>query len=199
MESNQALKKDKSHDAKTTKAILIALCVIFVIAILAVVIWRLMQGTETTTGDWAATESNDSLTCEVNNMEYPFFEYDNATKKNTKVNVIFDNADKLSTISLKQTMYYDSASEINASEAFNHAAMNISFQNNGLGADAFNATYTLLEDSMRMSLYANASKINGVSVKYFLLDQEGGTTNYNLTTVQKIYEDKGFKCTVKDN
>lgn len=151
-----------------------------------------LQGETEVTDNGSTAEASKSLACEVEGVQYPFFKYDNATKKTTKVNAIF-NGGKLDTISLIQELYYNSSDEIVTSEAENHAVLNLKTQGEGLGPDAFGANYAKLSDRLKFSMYAKAEQLKYETVKYFELDWvESGT--YNLPTMEKIYTEKGFDC-----
>ncbi len=151
-----------------------------------------LQGETKVTDDGGTVESSKSLACEVEGAQYPFFDYDNSTKKTTKINAVF-NGDKLDTISLIHELYYNSSDEIVRSEAENHATLNLKTQGEGLGPDAFGANYAKLADRLKFSMYAKAEKLKYETVKYFELDWvESGT--YNLPTMEKIYTEKGFDC-----
>ncbi len=159
---------------------------------IVLIICFFLQGETKVTNNDVAVEASKSLACEAEGVQYPFFKYDNATKKTTKVNAIF-NGDKLDTISLIQELYYNSSDEIVASEAENHAVLNLKTQGEGLGPDAFGANYAKLSDRLKFSMYAKAEQLKYETVKYFELDWvESGT--YNLPTMEKIYTEKGFNC-----
>ncbi len=151
-----------------------------------------LQGETKVTDSGTTVEASKSLTCEAEGMQYPFFEYDNSTKKTTKINATF-SGNKLDTISLIQGLYYNNSDEIARSEAENHSALNLKTQGEGLGPDAFGANYAKLSDRLKFSMYAKAEKLEYETVKYFELDWvESGT--YNLPTMEKIYTEKGFNC-----
>ncbi len=158
-----------------------------------------LQGETKITDNGGTTTVTKSLSCEIEGVQYPFFDYDNSTKKTTKINATFDN-DELNTISLVHELYYNSSDEVTRSEAENHAALNLKTQDEGLGPDYPGANYAKLSNPnrLKLSLYIQGKKLNYGTVKYFELDWvESGT--YNLSTVEKIYTEKGFKCEAKDN
>ena len=154
-----------------------------------------MRGETKTNGNWPETETTESISCEVGGLAYPLFKYDNSNKKTTKIAMIFD-ASKLKTISLIYQQYYDSSEAIERSEAENHAAMNLLMQNEGLGPDALGMNFAKLSNGLKMSLFADVSKINDITAKYFELD---GVSEYDMTAMRTVYEQKGFKCVVKND
>ena len=166
----------------------------FVLLLVAVVLilWFLMRGQTTTTGDWQEDERAEFLNCEAEGVSYPIFAYDGSDRKILKINAVFNN-DKLSTISLDYKLYYSGPNEVSASEARNHAAMNLSSQEAGLGPDIFNAHYTQFSDALEMILYAKASEITNVSSRYLMLDWIGNN-KYTKVDVQENYTSKGLNC-----
>ena len=130
---------------------------------------------------------SDSLSCGSEDVNYPYFIYDNSRKKEIKINVVFAN-DRLDTISLVYKLYYNSADDIKASETTNHAEMNKSFASHGLGADAFGANYSILSDAMQMALYAEGRQLNSILAKYFFLDEEPEHYQVPLGKTQKKHQ-----------
>lgn len=178
------------HNKRNLKISAIIIGIILAVIIIVLFI-LLLNGKTTTTGNYPDNVSDESLTCTANNIKYPFFTYDNATKKEAEINILFSR-DKLKSIALTYSLYYDNQQSITGSEAHNHAAMNISFGKNGMGADALNANYAKLENRMRMSLYANGNEISNISLQYFFI-----TTNSipeNVAAFKNIYQGIGFKC-----
>ena len=184
------MNKGEKEEKKNNNGVIIGV-IIFVIIIIGLIIFFLTQGSSTTTGNYPDNVSDKSLTCTATNIDYPFFAYDKSNKKEAEINVLFSK-DKLRSISLAYSLYYDNAQDIVGSEAHNHAAMNISFGEYHLGADAFNANYAKLEDRMRMSLYASGSDITTTALRYFLINTE--SVPEKITIFQNIYQNKGFKC-----
>ena len=132
-----------------------------------------------------------SLTCEADNYLYPFFVFDQSIKKEFKIIVTFDE-ESFKTISLQQMLYYDDDEYIKQSETKNHAAMNISFGENGLEADTLDAVYARRKDGMRFGIYGVREGISDEAMKYFLLDE---AESYDYDSVRLIYEGLGMICT----
>lgn len=173
------------------------LAIVLLVVVIVVVVIK-MHGEVKTSGSTPADVTAQSLLCESNIVKYPIFTYGNANSRNTKINASFyDN--KLNSISLTYTLYYDNADRIKASDANNHAAMNISFGSDGLDADAFNAHYSRMSDSLQMGIYASSTEFNSVAAKYFLIEQkEDKNLPQTLTDFQKAYAEKGFNCKVNN-
>lgn len=153
-----------------------------------------MNGETKTSGQNPDSIRGQSLHCESPTMPYPFYSYDESKSKNLKIVTNFYD-DVINSIYLVYTLYYDSPQQIIASEANNHADMNISFGKNGLEPDAYNAHYSTIENALKMSLYAKESNINQIAAKYFMIDLQGQTfLPTNLNEYEENYEKQGFVC-----
>ena len=178
---------EKKHQKSNASII-----VIILIAAIIILIVFLLSGKTTTTGNFPGNITEKSLSCSNNKMKYPFFSYDEATKRTTVINLVFSN-DKLKAMHLIHNLYYNDTTAIKDSEAHNHAAMNNNFAKDGLGPDALNIIYSRLEDKMQTSLYIEIDDFDDVSLKYFLIDAskvEGQT----LSEYEKEYISLGFTC-----
>lgn len=183
--------EEKSKKRKKTDWLgTVGLSLILMAAVL--LIWFFLQGQTTVEGDWPGDVKDTSLSCSVDGMLYPIFEYDEAVSKKIETKLIFDN-DELRTVSLTATMKYNNSDKVYASVSHNEAAMNRSFGASGLGANALSAVYSENSDSMVMTLYARASEYNEVIGKYFLSNGIG--KNASLETFKTKYETQGFSCT----
>ena len=173
--------------------------IIFLLVMIVVFLLIKMAGDTTTSGGFPGNESTKSLTCESNKYTYSFFTYDHSTRKESTFTATFKN-DRLSNISFMYLLYYQTDEQVTESEAVNHAAMNISFSNSGLGADMFNATYAKMvtnDKVMKMSLFANVTDINDVTSKYWLLESIKNK-DYSLNDIQSVYRKAGFDCRVNN-
>lgn len=135
-------------------------------------------------------ETTESLACSGENINYPIFTYDNSAKKATKINATFNNGE-LSSISFVHTLYYDDYEKIIASEAINHAAVNIDSQS----TDIFNAYYSKFSDAMRMTMYTKSDALNNNNKKYLMLNSVS-TSNLTKEAIKQNYEAQGFICAV---
>ncbi len=136
-----------------------------------------------------------SLTCTADDFLYPFLVFDNTNKKDFKVVATFDG-DKIKSVSLQQMLYYDDLDLTKQSEGENHAAMNLSFSENGLGADALEANYAKLRDGIKISFYGTYEKDGETGMKYFLLNK---VKELSYENVKQEYEKLGMDCESKTN
>lgn len=189
------------EDKRGFKKYLPIIGVVLLIIVIVVIIIILMKGTTTESGGYPNPESTKSLACNSETFEYPFYRYDHSTKKTTVITATFEN-DRLNRISLTYTLFYPTEAEIITSEAENHAAMNISFSDAGLGPDSFGANYRqLLADtsslSMAMTMTTLADSIRDIGAKYFMLN-DVENKDYTLSDVRTAYRNAGFKCEVNN-
>ncbi|MBQ7202184.1 hypothetical protein IJS18_02240 [Candidatus Saccharibacteria bacterium] len=171
------------------------------VVVIVIIVLILMRGTTTTSGGYPNPESTKSLSCNSDTFVYPFFKYDNSTKKNTTITATFEN-EKMNRISLTYTLFYPTKEEVVKSEAENHAAMNISFSNAGLGPDSFGANYKeLVSDpsalALAMTMTTLADNIRDVGAKYFMLE-DIENKDYTLNDVRSTYRSAGFRCEVNN-
>lgn len=186
------MKKLKS--GKTIGVILAILGIVVCVVALAI----LMKGETKTSGQNPTNIEGSTLTCRSESINYPIVTYDNSTSKNLKITAN-SYGDKVGAISLIYELFYNDTQKITASEAHNHAAMNISFGKDGLSADAFSANYSKMENSMKMSLYANTDSIKPISAKYFMINiDETENLPNTIQEYQANYEKQGFVCTLNN-
>ena len=177
-----------------TKKLIITILSIAVIALIVIALILAMKGETKTTGNYPDDVEGESLTCESHSVKYPFFANNNGKSRHLKITANFYDK-KLSAISLAYTLYYDTEDQIKASEAQNHASMNISFGENGLGSDAFDINYSMMSDSLKTVLYINANDYNTTSAKYFMIDvKEQKDLPDTIREFNKIYNSQGFSC-----
>lgn len=179
-------KFSKNKGGQNSALIFIGIVLLLISA--SLMLWFLLSGRTTVTGNFSDNETITSLLCKAKNFAYPFFEYDNANKKDTEVAAIFDNDDRISSIALVQKMFYSNEEDANSSSAINHASMNKSF--GVLGADALNVNYYSSDGVMRMQLYASSRDYNSNSRKFFLINN----ASENIKDIEKNYVDQGFIC-----
>lgn len=165
---------------------------LFVIIIIIFLIWLFTRDNVTTTGNNPEIESVDSVVCDISGIEYPFFDYDSSSKKTTKITVTFKNKN-LDTISMLHTLQYANTEDAQKSETLNHAALNISTQNAGLGPDILNAHYAIVSNALQLLLTAKAKDITSTTSKYLLLNSPDNE-RYTKSNILRNYKNKGFSC-----
>ena len=165
------------------------------IASLVVLFFFLTRGNTTVSNSGANIEKSVTLVCESTDYNYPFFVYNDANKKDVTIKSIYDD-EELASLSLSVRLYYDSDSEIDRSEAANHAALAKSLAEDNLDITAYRVNFSKLKDSMQMTIVADTKEITGITSKYFLLEKTGGV--FNREKMADNYKSLGFNCVVSN-
>lgn len=184
---------DKKHRRNTW--LVIASIVLVCIAVVCLVLF-LTQGQTTVTGNYDGTDTQEKIVCESKITAYPLFTYDSSNGKSMKITGTFQDKE-LKTISLTYKLNYDDTEQVKQSEAANHGALNTLSQNEGLGPDAYEATYSKLKDGLQLSLYASGSEIDNRALKYFMLE-DLTSKPYTMDQIAKVYANKGLNCKKSD-
>lgn len=158
--------------------------------IAALIIASLLSQQQFNSGGNVGTVQVKSLTCTIDNYLYPFLSYDNAEKKELKIVATFSE-DTLKSIFLQQSLKYSDTELTIQSEGSNHAAMNMLFAEDGLGADALGANYSIVDNTLFFGLYGLYEEMRPTDMKYFLLDK---IKNYEYIDIKGAYESLGMTC-----
>lgn len=150
-----------------------------------------LRGKKTVSSSFSETHTDSALICSRTNLNYEFLEYNNSLKEETNIYLIFNQNNQARTISLKETLYYNSYDNIKHSEAWNHGAMNTSFAKSGLGADALGAAYSMQDDKLIISLYTNTEGLKLSALKYFLINDHA---DFSKDALENHYTELGFTC-----
>lgn len=163
---------------------------LLLIGLIAIVCFLLLGETHMQNSGPIVT-SDQSLVCVRHNTDYPFFDFDHSNYEETRIYIVFDNSQNISSISLRQTLVYSEESMVYKSEAFNHAAMNTEFTHSGFKDDAFGLNFSVQEDKLIMSLYSTGELFSTSGAKFFLLDD---TADLSMSGIEQIYVNSGFEC-----
>ena len=152
-----------------------------------------MHGKTTFVNSGVKIEDSDSISCISKSVKYPFTGVYEDSELSVKI--LFNNG-KAETISLVNVLYLDSVDDAKKAAAACGAAMDIRFGKDGLSANSFSATYASSDNKMTMTLYTHIGEVQGVSKKYFLLDDinEGSSMDEYVSG----YEKMGFECSKKE-
>lgn len=189
MDNEDKRKKIKKGIKSNERWVIFWVIVFFLVAV--GIAWSIVSQRQITRDSGGTIAKVDSLTCKSNDFLYPFFEYNASDQKEFKIITTFANG-TIRSISLQQMLYYSDESLAKQSETENHSAMNLQFKKDGMEADSLDASYSLMRDGLRFSIYTTADNLVGAAAKYFLLDNVSGN---NLDAVKQAYEAMGFECT----
>ncbi|MBR3122221.1 hypothetical protein IKF28_02125 [Candidatus Saccharibacteria bacterium] len=168
----------------------IAFWIVALSVIIVFVGWAAIGQHRSDTNEGPKTTQVKSLTCKSDDSLYPFFTFDDSDRRELKTIVTFIG-DDVGSISLQQMLYYTDAGLIPKSESENHAAMNNSFSRDGMAVDALDATYAVLSNGLKFSIYSKFDKLNDNEMKYFLLDN---LDEYDYNKIKEAYTDLGLNC-----
>ena len=173
---------------------------LLVVAVVLILMF-LMQGSSSSTDNGGTSETVESLSCEGEKADYPYFKHaDGVDKKSTKVNATFNN-DKLNTISFTYKISYNdknkSHDELERVRTENYFDVTKEFEDSGLTVEALGIRFSTLDDGVQMSLYTDSKGLSNLSSKFFLLDSANGS--YKISNLKKLYENMGMKCTMSKN
>lgn len=174
---------------------------LLLVTAVVLMLFYFMQGSSTSTDNGGTSETVESLSCEGEKVDYPYFKHvDGVDEKSTKVNAIFNN-DKLNTISFTYKITYKDKNknhdELEKVRTNNYFDVTKEFEDSGLTVDALGIRFSTLDDGVQMALYTDSKGLSNLSSKYFLLDSANG--NYKINNLKTIYENMGMKCIINKN
>lgn len=181
---------DKIERLEKTNKIWVLIWSLFFWVIIVVLLISVFSVQQTESGTVVENKTTQTVTCESNTMEYPFFSFDESSRKSLRILAVM-NEDTLQTISLQYMLYYDNDELIEKSESLNHAAMNMEFGRKGLASDAIGATYAKLSDGLRFNLYQTTENMVDAEKEYLLLD---GISDYSTANLIQMYSSLGMNC-----
>jgi flagellar basal body-associated protein FliL len=169
--------------------------ILCVVVALVLIIVYFMHGKITTTNNGGEIETTESITCTSDQIAYPYFKADESKKKDLKINAVFNNG-KLDTITLTYQLDYDDEVQAEQASAEHHAELNKKFYEDSMNADALGTHFSVIKETMQLSLRAESKEITGVTSKYFLIDNTSG--NHKKDSLVKIFSNKGLNCTINN-
>ncbi len=185
-------KKEKSKK-KEHKFLKLFLFLLFLIIIVLIIIW-LLRGNKTISGQYPENLKSESLECLSDDKTYERIHYyENPKEKELKIVATFYGTEKLSSINLRYSLYFNTNQEAVNAEAVAHATLNTNLQQTGHSPETFHNKFTILNNKLEVSLFANRSDIDDFSKSYFLISQDK-TLPETLDEYRKQYESQGFIC-----
>lgn len=179
----------KTKEKKNHKILKLVSFLLLIAAITIVLIW-LLHGNTTTSGQYPASIKNEALNCETDALSYPKITSATSSKKNLKINAIFTNENKLKTIALIYTLYFNNEEETRRAEAFSHAEFNLGLNDQGYSSSTFENKFARYSDRLIISLFGNSSTLDEYTVSYFMLDGIPA----DIEEYAEKYQAQGFIC-----
>lgn len=188
-------RKKEKPEKKSHKGLKLAIFLFFIAAIVIVVLW-LLRGKTTISGQFPANARSESLECVSSNIVYEKVNHINSDDKELKISAVFNGTESLSSISLKYTLNYASREEVVAAESRSHAQFGLALQDLGYTIEKFNNKFTMLDNSLVITLVINSrSEIDEVTRSYFLINEgANGSVPTTLAEYRVNYEKQGFSC-----
>ncbi len=161
------------------------------------IVWFFLRGQTTIRGDNPDNKTSESVSCEIEGIEYPYADLTGmakADKTTMDVNII-SNDRKVSSISLVYKLFYSDIEKAAGVEGKLSFTVSRNMSLDGLGSDGLGASFVAANGVARMSLYATLEELNSMdSRKYFLVKS---ATN-SVDDFVKDYENQGFECVEKN-
>ena len=189
---------DRDKDKKKS-ALIRAVAFALIIALIAIIILLLTNKRETIITQETQDSDATLLKCEITHLEDAFFKHD--TVQNTKHEIDISLLDdKISKMTYDYTGTYNSEKAAIDAEAWLHADYNKYMSQAGLSPESYNPVFNAVKTKVRISLYAELKKMNKVIGKIFSLgeDEVKHLGDYGASEMKKIYEKKGYTCSLKD-
>lgn len=181
------------------KALMRAVVFTLIVAFVAIVILLITNKRETLITQESQDSNATILKCEITYLEDAFFKY--STVQNTKHEIDISLLDdRMSKATYDYTGTYNSMEAAVSAEARLHANYNKYMSQAGLSPESYNPVFNAVKTKVRISLYAELKKMNSVIGKIFSLDEDEvkHLGDYGASEMKKIYEKKGFSCSLKD-
>ena len=183
--------KEKAKDNTVMKAIFFALLV----GIIVVVIWFLTYKQESHTSSNVGESDYSALECTASDPSEPFFAFENTQEVAHTIKVLFSEG-KLKDIMYKYDGTYASQEAAEDAEAWLHADYNEYLGANGVDMESLSPTFSVNDNKLMISLYAEAKKVNDIVARLFFMDTDASNKikNFSLKDYKLLYETKGFAC-----
>lgn len=191
----QAEPKNEPKVKKNHKVLKLISILLFLLIVVVIIIW-LLRGKTTTTGQYPANVRNEALNCESDTLTYSKITSAISDKRNLKINLIFDGKEKLKSIALVYTLFYNNEEEVKRAEAFSHAEFNLGLNEQGYNADMFKNKFARLSDRLIISLFGDLSTVDEYSAAYFMVNgvKSADDLPHTIEEFAKNYQTQGFAC-----
>ena len=177
------------------KAIFFALLV----GIIALVIWFLTYKQESYTSSETKEGNYSALECTASDPSEPFFTFESTQEMTHTIKVLFTE-ERLKDIMYKYDGTYVSQEAAENAEAWLHADYNEYLGANGVDRESLSPTFSVNNNKLMISIYAEAQKINDVVARLFFMDTDASNKvkDFSLKDYKMLYEAKGFTCQSHD-
>ena len=169
---------------------------IIVVALL-ILLYLLLNKKETYISNGGTVKKIASISCVSKDPENSFFSPEQEGDVEHTVKATFKNG-KPDKISYDFNGLYGSNNIAESIEATIHADYNIYMGEKGLSASLLGPSFSVSGNNVKVSLYTDVGKLINTTIPFFFLDMNDfqKIKSYSVDELAKIYEDKGFHCTI---
>ena len=184
---------------KNNTIVVKSICLAIIVVIICVVIWLLTHQT----GDHYTISEDEadttSMECTSTSLEDAFFVSERAQRYEHLLKFLFKD-DRLDQVSYDYSSVYNSESAASGASADLHTKFFKFMDSVSLSNVELNPNFAPVKSKLKISLYWDLSKVSGVVAPVFFMTEEdyNSLNNSGRSEVKRMYEDKGFSCTVTD-
>lgn len=166
----------------------------FLMILLAIgcIIFWLLHGKTTVSGNFPANIGAESLTCSKENATYEKINYSGG-KQRARITAIFDGAETLHTLSFNYSIIFSNENEAKTAEGAVHYKFGRNLSDDNLSFSEFSNKFSVIGNELAISLFAEQNEIKPNTTGYFMLIHDDNRTS--LADYRKAYEAQGFSCT----
>ena len=175
------------------------IALIILIVAIGIVIWLLTARHETHISTTTGSSDYRSLECSAAHPDDPFFAPETAQKISHDVSILFTD-DNLKEISYRFEGVYNTEEKAEFNKVKMHADYDKYMVSGGLNQEILNPVFSIDKTKVRISLYAEAKKVNSVVARLFFMtgDDFEKISEFKPEDYRKMYESKGFTCKLND-
>lgn len=165
----------------------------FFLFVIIFIVTILLRGKTITTGQYPANIRNEALECTSQDILYSKITSVNSQNKELKLNLVFVGSEKINTIGVRYTLNYANRNEAVSAEALSHAELNNGLAALGFSSEKFENKFTLIDNSLTISIHGNSAEINDDTKEYFMFEKTAELPK-TLDEYRSYYSSIGFEC-----
>ena len=192
---DNSYKREKKRQVSLKKFILPLIIIIIIIIIIL-----LLRGKNTVTGTYHEDVHTKTMVCEKEGDAYDkVIDLSPETRK-YKVNMIFDETDKLQSVSFRYIMTFGSAEQADTARHSTSVTFAESLNKYGYSFNEFSNKLTNIDKDLTIELYAEKDDITRKAASFFkiALPTSSSALPVSMEEYRKNYTDQGFACDPSD-
>ena len=184
--------KEKTKSQKVGSWIALGIVVVAVLVLVGLGVSLLFQDKDAQVTSHEAAPSLNAVICEATSPTEPFFEPTGASETDHEIKLAYRNQ-MVETIAYSFETEYATPEAAKEAEARLHAQYNLYL---GEHANDLNPTFSLVEDDLKVRLYAETDDLTMGQAKLFFISEEDfeAYDDYNVDDMVKVLEGRGFSC-----